>query len=108
MVKASEERDSLLLDKKNLEKEVADFKATMLPVEEKPEGISSLKTCVELASQIQVLESDCMDALSDSFETVVVQLAVLNPELNTEGARVLSQVVDGKVVPPPDSFEPET
>ena len=49
-----------------------------------------------------------MDVLSDSFETVMVQLALLNPGFNTEGAGVYSQVVDGRVVPPPDSSEPET
>ena len=51
VAKASEERDLLLLEKKNLEKKVADLKVAMLPVEDEPEGIASLQTCA-LAARI--------------------------------------------------------
>ena len=107
VVKASEERNSLLLERELLEKEVADLKATMVPAEDKLKGVANLKTCVELVARIQVLESNSMDALADGFETVMVQLSVLNLRLNTEGTWVLSQVINGRVVPPPDSPEVE-
>ena len=79
----------------------------MLPMEGEPEGVANLQTCAELVARIQVLESNCVDALSNSFETALVQLLVLNPGLNIDDTRVLSQVIDGRVVPPPNSPELE-
>ena len=107
VVKASEERDSLLPVRECLEKEAADSKASLLPAKDEPEGVANLSTRANLVAQIQVLELDYMDALTEGFETAIVQLSVLNMGLNTEGARVLSHVVDGKVVPPPDYPELE-
>ena len=52
LVKASEEMDLLLFKKKNLEKEVADLKASMMPAEDGPERIASLKTRAKLGAQI--------------------------------------------------------
>ena len=79
----------------------------MLPAEGEPKGFAKLKTRVELVARIQLLESNCMDAMTKGFETVMVQLSVLNSGLNTEGSGVLSQVINGKVVSPPDSPELE-
>ena len=107
MAKASEERGLLLLKKKNLEKEVADLKVAMLPAEDEPEGISIFKTHADMVARIQVLNSDCVDALFDGFEIAMAQLTFLNSGLNTEDAGVLSQVVDGRVVPPPKSSDLE-
>ena len=90
-----------------MEREVADLKASMMPVEGEPEGVIDSRTRVDFVARIQILESDCVDALVDGFEVVVNQLSVLNLALNTEGTGVLSQVIDGRVVPPPDSPEVE-
>ena len=75
----------------------------MLPAEGEPEGVEDLRMLADFIAQIQLLKSDCIDALACDFEFVVNQLSMLNPRLNTEGTGVLSQVVDGRVVPPPDS-----
>ena len=112
--KAYEERDSLMLekewlenDRERLEREVADLKASMMPTEGEPEGVTNLHTRTKLIARIQILESDCVDTLANGFETALTQLFMLNPGLNTEGVRVLSQVIYGHVVPPPDSPEVE-
>ena len=39
----------------------------------------------------------------DGFEAAVSQLSLLNPGLNIEGVSHMSQIIDGQVVPPPDS-----
>ena len=75
----------------------------MLPAKGEPEGVADLRTRNDFIARIQLLESDCIDALADGFESTVNQLSVLNLGLNIEGTGVLSQVIDGWVVPPPDS-----
>ena len=84
-------------------REVEDLKVVILPVKDEPEGVADLRMCADFIARIQLLESDSVDALVDGFKSAVNQLSVLNPGLNTEGTGVLSQVVDGRVVPPPDS-----
>ena len=79
----------------------------MEPVEDELEGVIDLCTRTDFVARIQLLESDCVDALADGFNATVNQLSVLNPRLNTEGTEVLSQVIDGRVVPPLDSPEVE-
>ncbi|CAI8602658.1 unnamed protein product [Vicia faba] len=108
--KALEEKDCLQLDKERLDndnqqlsREVEDLKAILLPAEDEPEGMADLRTHSNFIARIQLLESDCVGALADGFEFAVNQLSVLNSGLNIEGTRVLSQVVDGRVVPPLDS-----
>ena len=96
-----------MLEKERLEKEVADLKTAMLPVDGEPEGVADLHSRAKLIARIQVLELDCVDALTDGFETALTQLSVLNPGLNIEGVGVLSQVIDGRVVPLLDSPEVE-
>ena len=90
-----------------MEKEVADLKATMFPIDGELEGVADLHSRAELIAQIQILGSDCISVLTDDFETSLTQLSVLNLGLNIEGVGVLSQVIDGRVVPPPDSPEVE-
>ena len=75
----------------------------MLPAEDELKRMADLHTHSDFIARIQLLESDCVGALADGFEAAVNQLSVLNPSLSTEGAGVLSQIVDGRVVPPPDS-----
>ena len=75
----------------------------MLPTDDEPEEIASLRTRSDLVARIHLLESDCVGALVDRFETAVSHLSVLNLGLNTEGVRFMSQIIDGQVVPPPDS-----
>ena len=77
-------------------KEVADLKADMLPVKDESEGVADLRTRADFITRIQLLESDCVDTMADDFESVLNQLFVLNPGLNTEGTGVLSQVIDGQ------------
>ena len=108
--RALEERDCLQLDKERLEsdnqrlsREVEDLKAVMLPAKDKPNRMADLRTRYDFIARIQLLESDCIGALADGFKAAVSQLSVLNPSLNTDGAGVLSQIVDGQVMPPPDS-----
>ena len=82
-----------------------DLKIAMEPAEGEPESVTDLHTRADFIARIQILESDCIDALAYGFEAALNQMSVLNPGLNTKGTRVLSQVVDGRVVPPPDSPE---
>ena len=77
-----------------MERKVINLKAAMMPVEGEPEGVTNLNTRTDFIARIQILEPDCVNALADGFEAVVNQLSVLNPGLNTEGTRVLSQVID--------------
>ena len=112
--KAFKERDNIMLDRdlwdserERLEKEVADLKVAMVLTEDEPKSVTNLRTRADFVAKIQILESDCVDALADSFEASLNQLLVLNPRLNIERIGVLSQVVDGRVVPPPDSPEDE-
>ena len=79
----------------------------MAPAEDEPESVTDLRTRTDFVAKIQILESDCVYALADSFEAALNQLFILNLRLNTEGTGVLSQVVNGRVVPPPDSPEDE-
>ena len=67
--------------------------------------MDDLRTRSDFIARIHLLESDCVGALADGFEAAVSQLSVLNPSLKTDGAGVLSQIVDGWIVPPPDSPE---
>ena len=73
-----------------MEKEIDDLKEAMLPLEGEPKGIADLHSRAELVARIQTLESDCVNFLTNGFETALAQLSVLNPRLNTDGARVLS------------------
>ena len=75
----------------------------MLPAEDEPEGMSDSCMRSDFIARIQLLESDYVGALADGFESAVNQLSMINLGLNTEGAGVLSQIVDGRVMPPPDS-----
>ena len=61
-----------------------------MPVEGKPEGETDLCARTNFVARIQILESDCVDALADDFEAAVNQLSMLNPGLNTEGTEILS------------------
>ena len=90
--KALEGKDCLLLDKElwesereRLEREVIDLKVAMMLVEGEPEGVTSLHTRTDFVARVQILESDCVNALANNFKAVVNQLSVLNPGLNTEG-----------------------
>ena len=58
----------------------------------------------ELVARIQLLEVHCVGAMADGFEVAVSQLSLLNPDLNTEGVGYMSQIIDGQVVPPPESL----
>ena len=98
-----EDRERLETDNGRLAKEVEELKAAMLPVEDESEETAPLRSRSELVARIQLLEADCVGALADGFEAVVNQLALLNPNLNTEGAGYMSQIIDGQVVPPPES-----
>ena len=109
-MKAAEERDCLQLDKERLEsdnqrlsKEIEELKAVMLPADDEPEEIASLCTRSDLVARIHLLESDCIGALADGFEAAVSQLSVLNQGMNIEGVGFLSQIIDGQVVPAPES-----
>ena len=73
-----------------MEREVTDLKAAMMLMEGKPEGVTDLRTHTDFVARIQILESDCVDALADDFEAAVNQLSMLNPGLNTEGTEILS------------------
>ena len=59
-------------------------------MEGEPKRVTDLRTRANFVARIQILEAKCIDALADGFEASVNQLFVLNPGLNTEGARVLS------------------
>ena len=110
--RALEERDCLQVDKERLEgenqrlsREVEDLKAVMLLAEDEPERMADLHMRSDFVAHIQLLESDYVGALDDGFEAVVSQLSVLNLGLNIDRAEVLSQIVDGRVLPPPNSPE---
>ena len=90
-------------DNQRLSREIEELKAAMLPADDEPEEIASLRTRSDLVARIHLLESECVSALADGFEAVVSQLFVLNPSMNTEGVGFLSQIIDGQVVPPPES-----
>ena len=75
----------------------------MLPAEDESEDTALLRSRSELVARIQLLEGDCVGAMVDGFEAAVSQLSLLNPGLNTEGVSHMSQIIDGQVVPPPDS-----
>ena len=47
-----------------MEKEVADLKAAMVPVEDKPESVTDFRIHANFVARIQILESDCVDALA--------------------------------------------
>ncbi|KAL5058119.1 hypothetical protein RYX36_029723, partial [Vicia faba] len=108
--KVAEERDCLQLDKECLEtdnerlsKEVEELKAAILPADDESEETAPLRTRSDLVTRIHLLETDCVGALADGFEAAVSQLAILNPGMNTEGVGFMSQIIDGQVVPPPES-----
>ena len=75
----------------------------MLPAEDESEETAPLRSRSELVARIQLLETDCVGALADGFEAAVSQLTLLNPDLNTEGVGYMSQIIDGQIVPPPES-----
>ena len=75
----------------------------MLPVDDESEETASLRTRSDLVARIHLLEKDCIGALADGFKAVVSQLAILNPGMNTEGVGFMSQIIDGQMVPPPES-----
>ena len=75
----------------------------MLHAEDKSEETAPLRSRSDLVTRIHLLETDCVGALADGFEVVVSQLALLNPGMNTEGVGFMSQIIDGQVVPPPES-----
>ena len=62
-----------------------------------------MRTRSDLVARIHLLETDRVGALADGFEAAVSQLAILNPGMNTEGVGFMSQIIDGQVVPPPES-----
>ena len=75
----------------------------MLPINDESEETASLRTRLDLVARIHLLETDCVGALADGFEATISQLAILNPGMNTEGVGFMSQIIDGQVVPPPES-----
>ena len=91
-------------DNERLVKEVEDMKATMLPAEDESEETAPLRSRSDLVARIHLLETDCVGALEDGFEPAVSQLTLLNPGLNTEGVGFMSQIIDGQVLPPPESL----
>ena len=98
-----EDRERLEIDNGRLAREIEDLKAAMLPAEDESEDTAPLRSRSELVARIQLLEGDCVGAMVDGFEAAVSQLSLLNPGLNTEGVSHMSQIIDGQVVPPPDS-----
>ena len=65
-------------------KEIEELKAVMLPANDEPEEIASLRTRSDLVARIHLLESYCVGALADGFEAAVNQLSILNPGMNIE------------------------
>ena len=98
-----EDRERLEIDNGRLSKEVEELKAAMLPAEDELEETAPLQSRSELVARIQLLETDCVGALADGFEAAVSQLTLLNPDLNTKGVGFMSQIIDGQIVPLPES-----
>ena len=108
--KLAEEGELLRADRERLEtdigrltQQIEDLKVAMLPAEDEPEDIAALKSRSELVAHIRLLEADCVGAMEEGFDSAVSQLSLLNPGLITEGTGYMYQIVDGAIVPPPDS-----
>ncbi|CAI8586136.1 unnamed protein product [Vicia faba] len=109
--KLAEEGELLRADRERLEtdigrltQQIEDLKVSMLPAEDEPEDITALKSRSELVAHIRLLEVDCVGAMEEGFDSAVGQLSLLNPGLITEGTGYMYQIVDGAIVPPPDSL----
>ena len=97
------DRDLLGAEVGRLAQQIEEMNAAMQPAEDEPEDIVALKSRLELVAHIRLLEADCVGALEDGFNSAVGQLSLLNPGLVTEGIGHTHQIVDGVIVPPPDS-----
>ena len=62
-----------------------------------------------MIAQNRVLEQDFMDTLNYGFNTTVEQLKIINRgvEFVIEGVGPFNQVVDGKMIYPPDDHSEE-
>ena len=66
-------------------------------------------TRADLIAHIRVLEQDVVDTLGYGFNTTIEQLKILNlgVQIVVEGAGPFNQVIDGKILYPPDSSDGE-
>ena len=102
LVVATKENEHLVA--RNLELE-----GITAPVEDETDMEKNMTTRADLISRIRVLEQDVVDTLGYDFNTTVEQLKILNPEIEivVEGAGPFNQVVNRKILYPPDSSDRE-